>query len=202
MASIAGFERTNELRKQNRLKDYETNYALIAESMVKSDVAFIVNGHPVYSVYSSSVNLAWGPTTSSDAIDLFYSEKEEFDNFKLDADDTNTKEYYKNNPIDFYQKYPNVSSKTGHYLNLVDISDTQVAMSLSSQDSGVHTYHRWEQAFGTSYDKFGKTELASMTIAEYKQQLQSYIDSLKNAPEIYKQELAKLNDRKSKLTNV
>ena len=170
--------------------------------MVKSDVAFIINDHPMYNVYSSSENLAWGSKTSSDAIDLFYSEKDEFDSFKLDADDANTKEYYKNNPIEFQKKYTAESFKTGHYLNIVNPSITQVAMSLSSQDSGVHTYHRWEQAFGNPSDMLGTVDLATMTIAEYKQQLQSYIDSLKNAPEIYKQELAKLNDMKSKLSSV
>lgn len=201
MASIAGLERTNELRKQNGLPALDTNYALIAESMVKSDIAFIISGHPVYSVYSSSENLAWGSTTSSDAVDLFYNEKKEFDNFKLDADDTNTKEYYKNNSIEFQKKYTEESFKTGHYLNIVNPKRKQVAMSLSPEGLGL--YPRWEQAFSdNASDMLGTVDLATMTIAEYKQQLQSYIDSLKNAPEIYKKELAKLNDMKSKLAVV
>ncbi|WP_164121407.1 hypothetical protein [Sharpea azabuensis] len=176
LASIAGMEHTNELRVKEGLSTLNTNYAIIAESMVKSDVAAAIGTHPDYDVYSNAENLEKGSPTSPKAVDHLYSEKEIFD--QLVEKDSEV-ENYRYDAYAFFKKYPKDFSNVGHYLNIVNKKSKYFAMSLSIvEDYKYTTNNKWEQAFGYSTQLSNGMELYNISIADYKQQLQSYVNDL------------------------
>lgn len=196
LAAIEGMNRTNELRQAEGLSTLNTNYALIAESMIKSDIAFFTSPaqHPSLFIYSNSENLAPLHSSPIDSVDDFYSEKKIWDALEIEPVGNKTKEYYKQNTYEFFEDKYDLYLKVGHYLNIIDPAAVDVAMSRTYYKNNANLPN-WEQALSN-------TGYASISIADYKQQLQSYVDSLKSAPETYKQELAKLTDMQSKLAAV
>ncbi|MCD8148554.1 MAG: CAP domain-containing protein [Clostridiales bacterium] len=183
LAAIDWLRECNDLRTENGLDELEVTYQLIAISMSNLNYSASEYGHSYQ--YNVGENLAWG---YSDPFDGWYDKEKEvfdaaveagsYDGTEFDSDTlAMLQTVVENGSIsnsDLYSlssSYSTFCSKVGHYLNIIN---STYALS----GTAVSQYGNYSVSYGQVFYFSGSTYGTAMTVDEYEEILNDYVNSI------------------------
>ena len=170
----------NNIRKANGQSELSISLRMTAAAVLNASYSSNIWGHSnVY--WDNAENLAsgGGAYTGGDTIDtlgwpytgLYTQEKAEFEKYVAKYGEDLENHRYDSWYI--YNKYPDVSNKCGHYLNIIDQDAEAFGVGTGSG--------KGSESMVTIFDYTDSSSQKDFTVAEFKKVLNDYIDSAYNA---------------------
>lgn len=177
-ATITQLKELNELRKVNNLPELKITNSAMAVSQLQCNRSFLnykeTHNMKHFNELVKTENLAM--TYDNYPFSLWYTQEKAI----FEEECAKNPDLKNLSAFEISQQYPNLYSKVGHYLNIIDPNLEVTGFAIAYQPN-LRNQNKWyENCFGNKYNSLIAENQKQYTIEEYEQLLNNYINNTNN----------------------